>query len=111
MNDESKHDPSIHDNTLKGIAGLTTNPIPVDDGESTAKVFLNIYLLRNLIIAFQEAKLVTSAFDRTKYQTKKGVVQNIAVYMITSNIMFRSVNLATHSNYSYSSHLQDGKNW
>ena len=38
LNDDSKLDPSIHDNTVKGIAGLTTNPIPVDDGESTTKV-------------------------------------------------------------------------
>jgi hypothetical protein len=40
LNDESKLDPTIHDNTLKSIAGLTTNPIPVDDGESTTKVYL-----------------------------------------------------------------------
>ena len=42
LDDESKLDPSIHDNTLKGIAGLTTNPIPVDDGESIAKVKLTL---------------------------------------------------------------------
>ena len=88
LDDESKHDPSIHDNTMKSIAGLTTNPIAVDDGESTAKVYhTNLSEKVNTII--QEAKLVTSAFDRTKYQTKKGVVQNCSVYMITSNIMFR----------------------
>ena len=46
LDDESKHDPSIHDNTLKSIAGLTTNPVAVDDGESTTKVksILNITL-------------------------------------------------------------------
>ena len=38
LDDESKHDPSIHDNTMKGIAALTTNPVAVDDGESTVKV-------------------------------------------------------------------------
>ena len=58
---------------MKSIASLTTNPIPVDDGESTHK----------------EGKLVTSAFDRTKYQTKQGKAQNCSVYMITSNVMFR----------------------
>ena len=59
---------------MKSIAALTTNPVAVDDGESTVK----------------EGKLVTAAFDRTKYQTKKGgAVQNCSVYMITSNIMFR----------------------
>ena len=59
--------------TLKASAGMTTHPIPVDDGESTKK----------------EAKLVTSAYDRTKYKTKAGTVKNTAVYMITSNIMTR----------------------
>ena len=58
---------------MKTIASLTTNPIAVDDGESTNK----------------EGKLVTSSFDRTKYQTKQGKTQNNAVYMVTSNVMFR----------------------
>ena len=55
MSDETKADPDMDTRTLKACAGMTTNPIPVDDGESTKK----------------EAKLVTSAFDRTKYKTKK----------------------------------------
>ena len=74
---------------MKSIAGLTTNPIAVDDGESTAKVYQFLLSLSNFEVIIQEAKLVTSAFDRTKYQTKKGAVQNCSVYMITSNIMFR----------------------
>ena len=74
MNDESKADPDMDTRTLKATAGMTTNPIAIDDGESTKK----------------EAKHVTSAFDRTKYKTKNGTVKNVAVYMITSNIMTRS---------------------
>ena len=35
--------------------------------------------------------MVTSAYDRTKYKTKNGTVKNLAVYMITSNIMYRYV--------------------
>ena len=73
LSDDSKSDPDMDTRTIKATAGMTTNPIPVDDGESVAK----------------EAKLVTSAFDRTKYKTKNGTVQNVSVYMITSNIMNR----------------------
>ena len=73
MSDDSKSDPDMDTRTIKATAGMTTNPIPVDDGESVAK----------------EAKLVTSAFDRTKYKTKNGTVQNVSVYMITSNIINR----------------------
>ena len=73
MSDEWKADPDMDTRTIKATAGMTTNPIAIDDGESTAK----------------EAKLVTSAFDRTKYKTKKGTVKNVAVYMITSNVMTR----------------------
>ena len=73
LSDESKSDPDMDARTIKASAGMTTHPIIVDDGESTRK----------------EAKLVTSAYDRTKYKTKNGTVKNIAVYMITSNIMTR----------------------
>ena len=76
---------------MKSNAGLTTNPIAVDDGESTTKV--NLFIISEFTQVIQEAKLVTSAFDRTKYQTKKGVVQNCSVYMITSNIMFRYIEI------------------
>ena len=73
MSDETKADPDMETRTLKACAGMTTNPIPVDDGESTKK----------------EAKLVTSAFDRTQYKTKNGTIKNIAVHMIIGKIMFR----------------------
>ena len=73
MSDDSKADPDMDTRTIKASAGMTTNPSAIDDGESTKK----------------EAKLVTSAFDRTKYKTKQGAAKNIAVYMITSNVMNR----------------------
>ena len=38
MSDESKADPDMDTRTIKASAGMTTNPIPVDDGESTKKV-------------------------------------------------------------------------
>ena len=92
MSDESKADPDMDTRTIKAAAGMTTNPIPVDDGESTKKVCFLIFVASGkkiVSLKFQEAKLVTSAYDRTKYKTKKGTVKNIAVYMITSNIMYR----------------------
>ena len=73
MSDECKSDPDMDARTIKASAGMTTNPTPVDDGESVKK----------------EAKLVTSAFDRTKYKTKSGTTQALSVYMMTSNIMTR----------------------
>ena len=94
MFDESKADPDMDTRTLKASAGMTTNPIPVDDGESTKKVVQTFQYVRNvvkLLSFYQEGKLVTSAYDRTKYKTKSGTVKNLAVYMITSNVMFRSV--------------------
>ena len=73
MSDDSKADPDMDTRTIKASAGMTTNPIAIDDGESTKK----------------ETKLVTAAFYRTKYKTKQGAAKNIAVYMITSNVMNR----------------------
>ena len=40
MSDDSKVDPATDARTIKATAGLTTNPIPVDDGESVKKVLL-----------------------------------------------------------------------
>ena len=73
MSDECKSDPDMDARTIKASAGMTTNPTPVDDGESVKK----------------EAKLVTFAFDRTKYKTTSGTTQALSVYMMTSNIMTR----------------------
>ena len=75
MSDESKCDPDMDARTIKATAGMTTNPTPVDDGESVKN----------------EARLVTSSFDRTKYKTKTGSVEALSVYMMTSNIMTRCI--------------------
>ena len=75
MPDDSKADPDMDTRTIKAAAGMTTNPVAIDDGESMKK----------------EAKLVTAAFDRTKYKTKAGATKNVAVYMMTSNVMTRCV--------------------
>ena len=40
MSDDSKVDPDTDARTSKATAGLSTNPIPVDDGESVKKVLL-----------------------------------------------------------------------
>ena len=71
--DDSKTDPDMDSRTIKATAGMTTHPIAIDDAESSKK----------------ESKLVTSAFDRTKYKTKQGATKNMGVYMITSNLMDR----------------------
>ena len=44
MSDESKADPDMDTRTIKAAAGMTTNPIPVDDGESTKKVSFHIFV-------------------------------------------------------------------
>ena len=73
MSDECMSDTDMDARNIKASPGLTTNPTPVDDGESVKK----------------EAKLVTFAFDRTKYKTTSGTTQALSVYMMTSNIMTR----------------------
>ena len=37
MADDTKTDPDMDTRTIKAAAGMTTNPIPVDDAESTRK--------------------------------------------------------------------------
>ena len=56
MSDESKADPDMDTRTIKASAGMTTNPIPVDDGESTKKV-VDTYLIPSCTPLWCLAKL------------------------------------------------------
>ena len=51
MSDESKSDPDMDTRTIKASAGMTTNPIPVDDGESLKKVIA--FKLQTLLLIYK----------------------------------------------------------